>query len=157
MIRERLRSWLGIDETDKKVEELTKEISLVRENLEAQITELKQLVKQLSEMKAERETVKELSFRVDELEREIKALEKFSLPQMEIPGVSQEEQLKTKILTILSLREELTISELQSLVGVGWKKLYEVLKELEKEKKIHRIEKRCKKTKRRVIIKIAEK
>ena len=136
MIRERLRSWLGIDKTDKKVEELVKEVSLVRENLEAQITELKQLIKQLSDSKAEREIVKELSFRIDELEREIRALEKFSLPQMEISTVSREEQLKAKILTILSAREQLTISELQSLSGSGWKKLYKALRELEKEKKV---------------------
>ena len=149
MIRERLRSWLGIDKTDKKVEELVKEVSLVRENLEAQITELKQLIKQLSDSKAEREIVKELSFRIDELEREIRALEKFSLPQMEVPNVSQEEQLKAKILTILSAREQLTISELQSLVGVGWKKLYEALKELEKEKQLMKTRKG-----RHVILKI---
>lgn len=156
MIRERLRSWLGIDETDKKITELVKEVSLVRENLEAEIEELKQLIKQLSETKAERETVKELSFRIDELEREVRALEKFSLPQMEIPGVSQKEQLKTKILTILSAREQLTISELQSLTGVGWKKLYEALKELEKEKKIRRRELKNKGIKRRVFIELRQ-
>lgn len=152
MIRERLRSWLGIGETDKKITELVKEVSLVRENLEAEIEELKQLIKQLSETKAERETVKELSFRIDELEREVRALEKFSLPKMEIPGVSQKEQLKTKILTILSAREQLTISELQSLTGVGWKKLYEALKELEKENKVSR-----EKKKRKVVVKLTNK
>lgn len=149
MIHERLRSWLGIDETDKKIDELAKEISLVRENLEAQITELRQLIKQLSETKAEGEIVKELNFRIDELEREIRALEKFSLPKMEIPGTSQEEQLKNKILTILSARGQLTISELQSLVGVGWKKLYEALRELEKENKVSR-----EKKKRKVVVKL---
>ena len=156
MIRERLRSWLGIDKTDKKVEELVKEVSLVRENLEAQITELKQLIKQLSDSKAGREIVKELSFRIDELEREIRALEKFSLPQMEIQGVSQKEQLKTKILTILSAREQLTISELQSLTGVGWKKLYKALRELEKEEKIRRRELKAKGVRKRVIIEVVK-
>jgi len=149
MIRERLRSWLGIDETDKKLDEMAKEVSLVRENLERQITELKQLIKQLSETKAGREIVKELAFRIDELEREVRALEKFSLPKMEIPGASQEEQLKNKILTILSAREQLTISELKSLTGVGWKKLYEALRELEKENKVSR-----EKKKRKVVVKL---
>lgn len=151
MIRERLRSWLGINETDKKIDELAKEIPLVRENLEAQITELKQLIEQLSETKAEREIVKELAFRIDELEREVRALEKFSLPKMEVPGVSQDEQLKAKIITILSVREQLTISELKSLTGIGWKKLYEVLKELEKENKVAR-----EKKKRKVVVKLTE-
>lgn len=149
MIRERLRRWLGIDETDKKVEELAREVSLVRENLEVEIKELRKLVKQLTEDKAERELVKEISFRIDGLEREIRALEKFSLPKMEIPTVSQEEQLKEKILTILSAREQLTMSELQSLVGVGWKKLYEALRELEKENKVTR-----EKKKRKVVVKL---
>ena len=149
MIRERLRSWLGIDKTDKKVMELAKEISLVRENLETQITELKQLIRQLSDSKVGREIVEELSFRIDELEREVRALEKFSLPKTTIPGVSPDEEVKMRILTILSTREQLTISELQSLTGVGWKKLYEALRELEKENKVSR-----EKKKRKVIVKL---
>ena len=96
--------------------------------------------------------MEELSFRVDELEREVRVLEKFSLPKMQVPNVSQEEQLKAKILAILSAREQLTISELQSLTGVGWKKLYEALKELEKENKVSR-----EKKKRKVVVKLTNK
>lgn len=70
--------------------------SLARENLEAQITELKRLIEQLSNAKAEREVIKEPAFRIDELERELRALEKYSLPKMEVPAVSQEEQLKKR-------------------------------------------------------------
>lgn len=151
MIRERLRNWLGIDETNKKLDELAKELSLVRENLETQIIELKRLIEQLSNAKAEREVVKELAFRIDELEREVRALEKFSLPKTTISGVSPDEKVKIKILTILSMREQLTISELQSLVGVGWKKLYESLRELEKENKVIR-----EKKKRKVVVRLTE-
>ncbi|GAB6136796.1 hypothetical protein [Thermococcus prieurii] len=60
---------------------------------------------------------------------------------MEVPRVSQEEQLKAKILTVLSVGEQLTISELQSLVKIDRKKLYGALKELEKEKQLMKIRK----------------
>lgn len=136
MLKERIRKWLELDKTDKKLEELAKKVSLIRENLEKQTAEIKQLIEELSETKAERDVVKELASRIDELEREIRMLEKFSLPKLKIQGISNEEQLKTKILTILSARGRTTISELQSLTGVGWKKFYKTLKELEKEKRI---------------------
>ena len=133
MIRERLRKWLGIEENASKLADLKKELSLIRENLENQISQLRAELETQLKDKVEREELNELLFRLDELEREVRVLEKYSLPKASIEGISQEEILKQKILDILSAREELSISELQSLSGVGWKKFYKVLKELEKE------------------------
>jgi len=148
MIREKLRRWLGIEENASEVSNLKNELSLLRENIEAQISRLRSEIETALADKVEREELNELLFRLDELEREIKLLEKYSLPNARIEGISQEEMLKQKILDILSAREEITISELQSLVGCGWKKLYQVLRELEKEGNIQRA-----KIKRKTIIK----
>lgn len=143
-----MRRWLGIEENASEVSNLKNELSLLRENIEAQISRLRSEIETALADKVEREELNELLFRLDELEREIKLLEKYSLPNARIEGISQEEMLKQKILDILSAREEITISELQSLVGCGWKKLYQVLRELEKEGNIQRA-----KIKRKTIIK----
>ncbi|GAB6136810.1 hypothetical protein [Thermococcus prieurii] len=136
MLRERLRNWLGITETERKIVELSEQVSSIGETLKTQLIELQNLVGDLKSSKAERDVVKELEFRLMELEKEIRMLEKLSLPKMKVIGVSEEEQIKAKIIEILSARETITVSELQSLVGCGWKKFYDALKELEKEKKI---------------------
>ena len=148
MIRERLRKWLGIEENSSELSILKTELSLLRENLNTQISQLRSELERQLENKVEREELNEILFRIDELERGLRMLEKYSLPQARVEGISQEEMLKQKILDILSTREEITISELQSLVGCGWKKLYQLLRELEKEGKLRR-----EKKKGRVILK----
>ncbi len=148
MIRERLRNWLGIEENASELVKLKSELSLLRENLETQISQLREDIEASLAGKVEGEVVEELFFRIDELERELRVLEKYSLPRASVEGISQEEMLKQKILDVLSAREELTVSELQSLSGVGWKKFYKVLRELEREGKLKR-----EKIKRKTIIK----
>ncbi|MFA4647864.1 DUF977 family protein [Pyrococcus kukulkanii] len=148
MIREKLRRWLGIEENASELTKLKNELSLLRETLNAQISQLRSEIEEKLKDKVEREELNELIFRLDELEREIRLLEKYSLPRTHIEGISQEEILKEKIMDILSAREEITISELQSLMGCGWKKLYQLLRELEKEGRLRR-----EKKKGRVIIK----
>ncbi|ABN58509.1 leucine zipper and winged helix DNA-binding domain [Pyrococcus abyssi virus 1] len=148
MIRERLRKWLGIEDNASKLTDLKKELFLIKENLENQISQLRAELETQLKDKVEREELNELLFRLDELEREVKLLEKYSLLNARVGEISHKEMLKQKILDILSTREEITISELQSLVGCGWKKLYQLLKELEKEEKLRR-----EKKKGRVILK----
>jgi len=148
MIRERLRKWLGIEENTSELSILREELSLLRENLTAQISQLREEIETALAGKVERDELKEILSRIDELERELRLLEKYSLPKASVQGISQEEMLKQKILDILSTREEVSISELHSLVGCGWKKLYQLLKELEKEGQLKR-----EKKKGRVILK----
>lgn len=86
---------------------------------------------------------------MEKLEKEMQFIRQLSMTLRPIREFSTMEELKEEILRIVSSGENINISELKSLLNVSWRKLYNALSELEKEKKIKR-----EKEKNKVIIEL---
>jgi len=144
MIREKLRKWLGLVETDKKLSELEDTLISKLENLETELSSLKAEVQTLAETKAEGEELKSILHRMEKIEKELSFIHQLSMTLKPVREFSTMEEVKGEILKIISSGEEVNISELKTLLNVSWRKLYNALSELEKEKKLKRKKKKGK-------------
>lgn len=149
MIKKKLREWLGLAETDEKLSKLENKLISELENINAELSSLKAEIQALAETKADGEELKLILQRMEKLEKEMQFIRQLSMTLRPIREFSTMEELKEEILRIVSSGENINISELKSLLNVSWRKLYNALSELEKEKKIKR-----EKEKNKVIIEL---
>ncbi|NJE09249.1 hypothetical protein E3E31_12095 [Thermococcus sp. M39] len=165
-LRERLRKWLGVSEIGRDVERLQKDLlkllnsqteAISRlENVEERLaileTELKALRQELGS-KIDEERFSSILNEINEIKKSISLVRTISFENAQSREFSSDEELKDAILSIISTGESVTISELQKLLNVSWGRLYKVISELEKEKKVKRRELKVKGVGKRVVVK----
>jgi len=136
MLREKVRSWLGLNELERKINLLEKELVSTRETINLVKKELEESIGRLESEKVAKSSFEEVIARLERLEKRLDMVVKVSAPQCKIQELSNAEEIKKAILEILSTGNRVTVSELKSLLGISTRQLYKVLSELEKSKKV---------------------
>jgi len=136
MLREKIRSWLGLDELEEKINLLEEELVSTMETINMVKKELEESIGRLESEKVAKSSFEEIIARLENLEKRLDMIVKVSASQRKIQELSNAEEIEKAILEVLSTGNKVTVSELKSLLGISTRQLYKVLSGLEKSKKV---------------------
>jgi len=136
MLREKIRSWLGLDELERKINLLEEELVSTMETINMVKKELEESIGRLESEKVAKSSFEEIIARLENLEKRLDMIVKVSASQRKIQELSNAEEIEKAILEVLSTGNKVTVSELKSLLGISTRQLYKVLSGLEKSKKV---------------------
>ena len=136
MLREKIRSWLGLDELEEKINLLEEELVSTMETINMVKKELEESIGRLESEKVAKSSFEEVIARLEGLEKRLDMIVKVSASQQKVKELSNAEEIEKAILEVLSAGNKVTVSELKSLLGISTRQLYKVLSGLEKSKKV---------------------
>lgn len=141
MIREKIKSLLGIDRLESKIEEQNKEVLSELESIKTQLAVLEQKIKALEDESVRRQEILPLKSSIDNMEAEILSLKKLFEIKIATNNFATDEDLIRAIRELISVREEMPISEAVEVLGVSKYRFYKALSLLEKAGDVKRVKK----------------